>query len=158
MAYWTLDPRATSDIDLNVFIPAADAPRALRALPDGVAQPAGASEAIARDGQIRLWWDETPLDLFFDYVPVHALAARHRQIVPFAETKIPVLGPTELAVFKAMFDRTRDWADVEAMVAAGTLDVGEVRETLRALLPADDQRFARLEEARRRGARERDGR
>lgn len=31
---------------------------------------------------------------------------------------MPVLGPTELATFKAMSDRTRDWADIEAMLVA----------------------------------------
>ncbi len=115
-------------------------------------QPDGTEEAIARDGQIRLWWDETPVDLFFDYEPLHADAARNRKTVPFADTRIPVLGPVELAAFKAMFDRTRDWADIEAMVGASTLDVDAVRETLETLLPAGDERFARLDEAVRRAA------
>ncbi len=150
LAYWTLEPRGTRDIDVNVFVPAADCARALRALPEGVARPPGTEEAIVRDGQIRLWWDDTPLDLFFDYVPVHAEAALHRRTVPFSGTRIPVLGPVELAVFKTMFDRTRDWADIEAMLAAGTLDLDAVRAALRALLEEDDPRFARLDEAQRR--------
>jgi hypothetical protein len=153
LAYWTLEPRGTRDIDVNVFIPASDAERLLRALPGGVAQPQGTAEVIARDGQIRLWWDDTPLDLFFDYVPFHEEAARNRRTVPFEGTRIPVLGPTELAVFKAMFDRTRDWADVEAMAAAGTLDVGAVKKALGTLIDDDDQRFARLDEAFERGRR-----
>jgi hypothetical protein len=155
LAYWTLDPRATNDIDVNVFVPAANAERVLRALPSGVARPDGAAATIARDGQIRLWWDEVPLDLFFDYVPIHADAARNRRRVPFAGTRIPVLGPTELAVFKVMFDRTRDWADVEAMLAARTMDVEAVRAQLATLLEVDDERFARLDEAVRRAGRQR---
>ena len=135
---------------MNVFVPAEDAGRALRALPDPVARPPSTEEVIARDGQVRLWWDETPVDLFFDYDPVHEHAARHRRTVPFAGTRIPVLGPVELAVFKVMFDRTRDWADVEAMLTAGTLDVDAVRDTLATMLPAGDDRFARLDEAVRR--------
>ena len=91
------------------------------------------------------------MDLFFDYVPVHAQAARHHRIVPFAGTRIPVLGPIELAVFKAMVDRTRDWADIEAMAAAGTLDEAAARATLREPIADDDERFARLEQAVRRG-------
>ena len=146
LAYWTLDPRGTIDIDVNVFVPATKAERVLRGLPRGVAQPDGAAQTIARDGQIRLWWDEVPVDLFFDYVPIHADAARNRRRVPFAGTRIPVLAPTELAVFKVMFDRTRDWADIEAMLAAGTLDVEAVRAELTTLLDAGDERFARLEE------------
>jgi hypothetical protein len=150
LAYWTRDPRGTSDIDVNIFVPAAACGPALRALPPGVDVPQEAEETIAREGQIRLWWDETPIDLFFDYVPVHADAARHRKTVPFAGTRIPVLGPIELAVFKVMFDRTRDWADIEAMITASTLDLDAVRETLRTMLQADDERFARLDEAIRR--------
>ena len=149
LAYWTLDPRGTSDIDVNVFVPAADCAQALDALPERIAQPEGTEETIRRDGQIRLWWDETPVDLFFDYAPVHADAARERRTVPFAGTEIPVLGPIELAVFKAMFDRTRDWADIEAMIANGALDLDAVREALRAMLGPEDHRFARLAEAER---------
>jgi hypothetical protein len=152
LAYWTLEPRGTRDIDVNVFVPASDAVRVIRALPEGMAPPAGTAETIERDGQIRLWWDETPVDLFFDYVPIHEDAARNRRTVPFEGTRIPVLGPTELAVFKAMFDRTRDWADVEAMAAAGTLDADAVKEALRKLVDDADPRFGRLDEAVRRGA------
>jgi hypothetical protein len=150
LAYWTLDPRGTSDLDVNLFVPAADSGEALDALPGAIARPRALTRAIARDGQARLWWDDTPVDLFFDYAPVHADAARNVRHVPFAGEEIPVLGPLELAVFKAMFDRTRDWADLEAMAAAGTLDAGGVAATLRTMLEPGDERFARLDEAVRR--------
>lgn len=152
LAYWTLDPRGTGDIDVNVFVPSEQAERVLRALPGGVARPASALEGLARDGQARLWWDETPIDLFLSYAPVHEDAKRHRRTVPFAGIRIPVLGPTELAVFKVMFDRTRDWADVEAMLAAGTLDVEALKATLRTLVDPRDARFARIDEAVRRAS------
>lgn len=155
LAYATLDPRATSDIDLNVFVPATACERALRALPAEVAQPDGTADAIARDGQVRLWWGETPVDLFFDYAPIHAAAARHCRTEPFANTRIPVLAPVELAVFKAMFDRTRDWADIEAMLVAETLDLDAVRTCLLTMLSPGDARFARLDDAVRRAAVER---
>lgn len=150
LAYATLDPRGTNDIDLNVFVAATDAAPVLDALPDGVAVPPGTARTIARAGQVRLWWDDTPVDLFFDYAPVHAEAARHRRTVPFAGEHIPVLGPDELAVFKVMFDRTRDWADVEALAANDAIDAVAVAASLRTMLPEDDPRFARLEEAVRR--------
>lgn len=150
LAYWTEDPRATSDIDLNVFRPADDCTPALRALPDGVEQPPGIEEAIARDGQVRFWWDGTPVDLFFDYVPVHESAARNRRVVPFEGARIPVLGPEELTVFKVMFDRTRDWADIEAMLTAQTVDLEAVRELLADMLGPGDPRYKRLTESERR--------
>ena len=150
LAYWTLDPRGTSDIDCNLFVPATRPGPALAALPAGIKRPAGVEEAIARDGQIRLWWDRTPVDLFFDYEPVHEQAARNSRRVPFEGTEIPVLGPVELVVFKVMFDRTRDWADVEAVIEAGRVDLAAVRATLRTLLGPDDPKFARLAETERR--------
>jgi len=93
----------------------------------------------------------------FDYVPIHADAAQHRQTVPFADTRIPVLGPVELAVFKVVYDRTRDWADIEAMAGAGTLDLEAVKAGLTTLLGPDDPRLARLDEAARRGRRATEG-
>ena len=113
--------------------------------------PPGTEEQLARDGQIRLWWEGTPVDLFFDYDPIHAEAARNRKLVPFSGTEIPVLGPVELVVFKAMFDRTRDWADIEEVARAGTLDVDAVRDALSRMLDPDDHRFERLDEAIRLG-------
>lgn len=150
LAYWTLDPRGTSDLDVNLFVASERCRVALEALPDGISYDDSSIEAIVRDGQIRLWWDDTPIDLFFDYTALHAEAARHVRPVPFAGTEIPVLGPVELAVFKAMFDRTRDWADIEAMLAAETLDVDATREHLVAMVGGSDGRLERLGEAVRR--------
>lgn len=150
LAYWTLDPRGTSDVDVNLFTPVDRCRTALDALPDGIAYDDTDITAILRDGQVRLWWDETPIDLFFDYTDLHAEAARHRRLVPFAGGEIPVLGPIELAVFKTMFDRTRDWADIEAMLAAGTLDVDAVREHLVGMVGESDPRLSRLGDAVRR--------
>ncbi len=150
LAYATLNPRGTSDIDVNIFVAAPAADAVLAALPEGIAVPDGTAEAIASDGQTRLWWDGTPVDLFFDYLELHEQAARNVRMVEFEGREIPVLAPTELAVFKAMFDRTQDWADIEAMIGADTLDVTAVRATLAQLVDADDPRFARLDDAIRR--------
>src|SRR5436305_7760219 len=83
LAYMTRDPRGTNDIDVNVFVPATQAAHALAALPEGIEQPPATEDVIARDGQIRLWWEGTPVDLFFNYAPVHDEAARNRRTVPF---------------------------------------------------------------------------
>ena len=149
LAYWTLEPRGTRDLDVNVFVPTDRAGEVLAALPSGV-RTQDAAAALTRDGQVRVWWDDTPVDVFLDYAPVHAQAAEHRRDVPFEGQQIPVLGPVELAVFKAMFDRTKDWADIEAMLAAGTLAAGDVRASLVAMTGDEDPRVARLAEAQRR--------
>lgn len=145
LAYWTLNPRGTIDIDLNLFLEPSRAREALDALPGAVARDDSSLRAIEETGQARVWWEETPIDLFFDYVPIHQAAARNRRIVPFEDAEIPILGPVELAVFKAMFDRTRDWADIEDMLGAETLDVDEVREYLVSMVGEDDPRVIRLD-------------
>ena len=61
-----------------------------------------------------------------------------------------MLGPVELVLFKALFDRTKDWADVEAVLAAGSTSAAEVEPALAALVGAEDPRLARLAEAARR--------
>lgn len=58
--------------------------------------------------------------------------------------RIPFLSCSDLAVFKAFFDRTRDWADLEDMAAAGTFDVDRVTGVLVRYLGPDDERVARL--------------
>jgi hypothetical protein len=149
LAYWTLEPRGTRDIDLNLFVAATEAGTALAALPGAVARNEKTPATIARDGQVRLWWGDTPIDLFFSYEPLHDVAARNLRMVPFEGEEIPILGPVELAVFKAMFDRTRDWADIEAMLAAGNLDADAVRDQLVGLVGSGDKRITRLDEALR---------
>ena len=47
-------------------------------------------------------------------------------------------------MFKAFFNRTKDWADIEEMQSAGTLDVAEVSAVLIRYLGGDDERVARL--------------
>ena len=102
------------------------------------------AERVHRDGQVRLFWDETPIDLFFTTHAFHDVAQIHVDRVPFAGTTIPVLGATELVVFKAFFDRTKDWADIEEMVAAGTLDTDRVVGVLTRYLGSTDERVEHL--------------
>lgn len=143
LAYCTGEPRATIDLDVNVFLPAEEFDRGLAALPSAITATADNRAELAAAGQTRTWWDATPVDLFFDTHPFHAVAAARRRQVPFAGATIPVLDCTTLAVFKAFFNRTKDWADLEAMADAGQLDVDAVGGFLRNLL-GDDPRLDRL--------------
>ena len=146
LAYCTEDPRGTRDIDINAFLPAAAPEPLLAALPAGVAVPDSTAAVLAADGQIRLWWDDTPVDLFLDYAPLHAQAARHSRVVPFAGREISVLGPVELVLFKALFDRPKDWVDIAAVVEAGAVDASKVRRGLVRLVGPDDARLAHWDE------------
>ena len=50
----------------------------------------------------------------------------------------------DLAVFKAFFNRTRDWADIEDMTTADTLDRERVLGVLVRFLAPGDERVERL--------------
>lgn len=144
LAYAIDEPRTTRDVDVNVFVPADACRRAFEALPPGVAWNDEDVALAERDGQVRLHRDEIPVDLFFDYHEIHAAAAAHARVVPFADSRIPVLGPAELAVFKAFFDRGKDWIDLEWMSRSGSIDPHQVARALGELLGEDDHRVARL--------------
>ena len=62
----------------------------------------------------------------------------------FAGTQLPFLACLDLAVFKAFFNRTKDWADLEAMHAVGTLEIARVQATLIEYLDPTDERIERL--------------
>lgn len=143
LAYATSEPRGTRDIDVNVFVSATDARAVFAALPGGVVSTdADVVEAGARD-QVRLWWDDTPIDVFFAAHHFHFEVADRCRSVPFEGRCINVLSGEDLAVFKAMFDRTKDWADIEAMVASGAIDLGVAADRLAEIL-GDDSRIHRL--------------
>jgi hypothetical protein len=144
LAWCTQRARGTIDINLNVFADPDRAPEVFAALPGGVAWSEHDLELIERDGQVRLWWDSTPLDLFLNTTEYHAQAAGRARRELFMGREVPFLSCTDLAVFKAFFNRTKDWADLEEMVAAGTLDVDRVVGVLVRYLGADDERVERL--------------
>ena len=144
LAYCTGEPRGTRDIDVNVFVDSDHAADVLHALPNGVVVTDTDVATATADGQVRVWWDETPVDVFLDVHDFHHEVAAGVREVPFAGTQIPVLGCVELVVFKAFFNRTKDWADIEAIVEAGTLDVTTALGWLVRLLGPDHPSTARL--------------
>jgi hypothetical protein len=144
LAWCTERARATIDIDLNLFVKPDEIDVALLALPAGVEVSDADRVAIDADGQARLWWDETPVDIFCNTTPFHDDVAGRVRLEDFGGTQVPFLACRDLAVFKAFFDRTRDWADLEEMSAAGTLDVESVLGVLVIYLGGDDPRIERL--------------
>ena len=144
LAWCTQHARGTIDIDVNLFIGIDHIDSAVAALPAGVTVTDANRRELSADGQSRLWWDTTPLDIFLNTTPFHEAAARRPRIEQFGGADVPFLACRDLAVFKAFFDRTRDWADLEDMNTAGTLDHEAVLGVLVRYLGGDDHRVARL--------------
>jgi hypothetical protein len=144
LAWCTSDPRGTSDIDLNVFVGTDAADATLDALPPGADVRRKHRTQLRREGQTRVFWDETPVDLFLNTTRFHEQAASRVVLRPFEGRPLPFLACADLAVFKAFFDRSKDWVDLEEMAGAGRLDVVEVVAVLSEYLGGDDPRVAKV--------------
>ncbi len=144
LAYCTEEPRGTRDLDVNIFSDSSHAATVLAALPDGISVRAVDVRTVERDGQRRLWWGETPIDVFLNNHPIHDTVARDIVWVPLAGRKIPVLDCASLVIFKALFNRTRDWADIEAIAARTPRHVEQAPSIVGELLDTDDPIYKRL--------------
>jgi len=146
LAYYA-EPRATIDIDVNVFVQPTSAATVLgplAALGVDVTAP-GVEELVQRDGQVRVMWGNTPVDLFFAYDDFHEAAARARRAVPFADRMIPILSAEHLVVCKSIFDRPKDWVDIDAVLDGGTsLDTAEVLRWVGRIAGDEDPRYSRI--------------
>jgi hypothetical protein len=146
LAYYA-EPRATIDIDLNVFVPAErflEIAAPLRRLGVAVDDPSVAA-VVRRDGQVRVMWDATPVDLFFSYDAFHEAAGAARHSVPFGDETITILAAEHLAVCKAIYDRPKDWVDIEAMLAAESeIDAAEVLRWVARIAGDEDPRYNRI--------------
>jgi hypothetical protein len=144
LAWCTQRARGTIDIDLNIFVDLDRTQEVFDVLPPGVAWTDDDVATVTRDGQIRLWWDSTPVDLFLNTTDFHHQVATRCRQEQFAGAEVPFLSCSDLAVFKAFFNRTKDWADLEEMVSMGTLDLDRLIGVLVRYLGPDDLRVDRV--------------
>jgi hypothetical protein len=146
LAYYA-EPRATIDIDLNVFVPTerfSEVAGPLVQLGAAADDPSIAA-LVRRDGQVRVMWDATPIDLFFSYDAFHDAAGAARHLVPFGDGTIPILAADHLIVCKAVFNRPKDWVDVDSMLAAETnIDAAEVLRWVARITGDEDPRYNRI--------------
>lgn len=149
LAYYS-EPRATIDIDINVFVGIDKTPKVLRALrPLGIDVGVQAEQLLRRDGQARLRWDRYLLDVFLSTHPFHDACSERIRRMPFGSDEIPILSAEDLVVFKTLFNRAKDWLDIEQVLfaGAGTFDIGYVESWIDRLAGKADERRARLGEA-----------
>jgi hypothetical protein len=128
------EPRATIEMDIDVFLPPRDAPRVVRVLEAHgaeVPEPAEITNHLPVAG-LRCAWEGIPLDLFFAFDSDYFAIVESRLVrLPFADStgtmhELPFISAEDLAVFKIRFDRPKDWVDLQAIVDAGPLDIDYV--------------------------------
>jgi hypothetical protein len=145
LAYCVEEPRGTRDLDVNIFVDASQAETVLASLPEEVKVRKKDIAKVKRDGQARLDWDETPIDVFLNNIPLHDAVAAAVVWVPLEGREVPVLDCASLAIFKAFFDRTKDWADLEAIALATPEDIETAAATIADLVGPEDPAVERLE-------------
>jgi hypothetical protein len=156
LAYHVDEPRATNDIDVNVMLNNHVTSLAFvaQALEGIVTFSDAQREAALRDGQVRTYWDSFAIDIFFSIHHFHDDLTDKVQRVPFAGRTIPIISSSHLAVLKALFNRPKDWVDIQEMAYVETFQRARVMVWLRDILsdPNDDrpQRIADLNYVRER--------
>jgi hypothetical protein len=151
LGYHIDEPRGTLDVDVNVWVPAGRARDVLEALPPDVPWDASTLARIDEQDQVRILWPvegfvPLPLDLFFMVDELHDVARRRVVTVPMLDVEVTVLSSTDLTIFKALFDRPKDWVDISAMLQAhdSTVDLVEACRWVARVVGDRDLRVERL--------------
>ncbi len=148
LAYWGT-PRYTHDVDINIALPADQHRRVLDALSAlfPIRDRDKAERELTNISQTRLRWDALPVDLFCANTPFHeAMAIRTRE-VDYAGTPIPVISAEDLIICKSLFDRPKDWVDINNIFKVQqTLDEQYLHHWLHEFSEPEDERVTRIEE------------
>jgi hypothetical protein len=144
---WYRNPRATTDVDVNITIAPEHSAPILGAIGHlGVSISDEDRATVLADGQARLAWGASLLDVFFATLPLHEEMASRARDVEFAGTQIPILSPEDLIICKAVFDRPKDWVDIDAIFAWGTqVDIALIAMWITEILGPSSPTLRRLE-------------
>ena len=144
LAYCAEEPRISRKLVVNVFVDASKAEPVLVSMPFAVGRQGKAIAKVKRDGEVRLDWQGTPVQVFLNSLPIHDSAAASVVWVPLGRREIPVIGCATRTVFKALMDRTKDWADIEGIAIATPEDIEEAAATIADLVGEDDPAHQKL--------------
>ena len=140
-------PRATLDVDVNVFIKDTEIETLAACLVSlGIEADAAALRAQSESaGLIVVRWHGVRLDLFTPSIDFSSEAERTRVRITIEGKSFWVLSREALAVFKLLFFRPKDLADVAQLVATApsAIDTQYVRRSLADMMGEDDERVRR---------------
>ncbi len=147
LAHWVSRPRFTADIDINVVASLQQVDRLLELLGEFVEVTEKNRDDLSDPdiGQARLFFPapRTPLDVFLPQHPQYHELVTTRAVPSAVLDGIPVMTATDLTVFKVLFDRAKDWADIEAMLGHGHVETEEALTWLERIV-GQDSRIDRL--------------
>ncbi len=145
LGYWGA-PRGTIDVDLTLFLPP-DKPSDCACLLQDIGCELSAAEAVQslrEHGFCRVAYAGTRVDVFLPIAPFYEAARTRRKRVELGGRPVMIWDAESLAVFKMMFFRRKDLADVEQILRAQgpQFDRAWVQEQLAEMYGARDPRLA----------------
>jgi hypothetical protein len=149
LGIWAV-PRGTVDVDLTLFLPP-DRPaicvRLLQKIGCEV-QADPAARSLSEHGFCEVKLDGRRIDVFLPIVPFYETAKSRRQTVRFGEQSVKIWDAETLCVFKMMFFRRKDLADVEQVIRSrgAELDLAWVRQQILAMYGQRDPRLGQWDE------------
>ncbi|MGH7900002.1 MAG: hypothetical protein ACREQQ_18750 [Candidatus Binatia bacterium] len=149
-------PRATRDVDVNVFVPPA---KGLGGLLDSLGrlgfEAAATPEALRRstleEGQFQGSIRGMRVDVFVPALDYYGTLETRRRRVSLLGRPLWILAPEDLVVLKMVFFRRKDLADVEAELTdqKPELDRAFIRSMLTELVGGQDPRLTALDDIER---------
>ena len=149
LSAWS-EPRATTDVDLNLWVGDDELPAAVELLKrSGVTIELEDALRGARErGMFAAPHGSYRVDVFVPSVPFYDEALGRRLRVTLADRETWVLSPEALAVFKMLFFRPKDLVDLARLleVHRPPLDAAFVRRWLVDMVGAEDVRITKWDE------------
>jgi hypothetical protein len=147
--FWGV-PRATVDIDVNVFVEDEQIERVVHTLTKLGAAATAEQARVEADtqGMFQARWGIYRVDLFTPSVPFSWEAMTTRVRIEALGHSAWILSAEATAVFKLLFFRPKDVIDLQRLVATmgAKLDAAYVRDRIVAMMGEDDERTRRWDE------------
>jgi hypothetical protein len=146
-------PRATKDVDLTIFLPEEELPRAFDALERAglLFDRSEATRDVARIGLFKAHAGRMVVDVFLSSHPQYADMKARRVSLEVLGTRLWFLSAEDLCLHKLIYGRPKDLVDLERLIAVRPdIDLAYVRSWLTRMIPAGDRRFDSLDDLERR--------
>lgn len=149
LGYWA-NPRGTLDVDLTLFLPV-DRPFEVTWVLQDIGcefSAADAARMLREHSFCRVAYSGVRVDVFLPMAPFYEMARARRRRVELRSQAVMIWDAETLSVFKMMFFRQRDIADVEQILRTQgpAFDRAWVRERLAEIYGERDPRLSRWNE------------
>jgi len=149
LGFWTA-PRGTLDVDVTLFLPPDKPSQCVRLLQQIGCEvtPADAVESLTSHGFCQVALLGRRIDVFLPLLPFYEEARARRKQVTLSGQLVMIWDAESLCVFKMMFFRRKDIADVEQILRAQgkELDRVWILERLSEIYSARDPRISQWQE------------